>query len=302
MISKRSLTCVVLALCFATVSCAHTASPSGGTPATAATPSETTQLRDTHERLNGLLWVQTSAEYRVRAAATYRDAWDHVRGLLDDIKAGKSVPSAMIEQSGQNVNNLPLAVVVDLDETVFDNSPMSGKLVKTRTGYATSTWDDWVALEQADFIVGADEFINNSRGAGLEVFFVTNRTESEEAHTIVDLKPIVVTDDQILASKETGTGEAKPWESEKGPRRTYLAKTHWVIAMVGDDLADFIPGIRKMSPADRVTEAMKHVHFLNRQWFLLPNPLYGSWETVLYNQADPDDKQLKDKISKVKSY
>lgn len=301
MIPTRLLTgLLVLTTCLGTLSCAHATSPAV-TPTTVPPPT-TTQLRDTHERLNGLLWVQTSAEYHVLAAATYRDAWQRVQNLLDQAKAGKALPSAMIEQPGQNSNKLPLAVIVDIDETVFDNSPMSGKLVTQRMGYATNVWDDWVALEQADFIVGAEQFITNARGAGLEVFFVTNRTEVEEAHTIDDLKPLVVTDEQILASKEIGTGETVPWESEKGPRRAYLARTHWVIAMVGDDLADFVPGIRKMKPADRVTEAMKHIDRLNSQWFLLPNPLYGSWETVLYNLADPDDKQLTDKISKVKSY
>ena len=298
---KPILSRLVVVACFVTVGCANN-SPLAEKSIEGVTAPSTVPLRDTHERLNALLWFQTSAEYRVLAAATYRDAWKNVQALVADAKAGKPVPSAMIEQPGQNTGNLPLAVVVDVDETVLDNSPMSGKLVTQRIGYDTKVWDEWVGLKQAGFIEGAEPFIRNARDAGLEVFFVTNRTKAEEANTLEDLKPFVVTDSQFLASKEIGAGETVPWESEKGPRRTYLAKTHWVIAMVGDDLADFVPGIRKMKAEDRVTEAMKHIGKLNRQWFLLPNPLYGSWETVLYNLTDPDEKQLLDKIGKVKSY
>ena len=72
--------------------------------------------------------------------------------------------------------------------------------------------------------------------------------------------------------------------------------------MIGDDLADFIPAIRTMPAADRVVEANKYLDRFNRQWFLLPNPIYGSWEAVLYNRQDPDDKQLVDKMSKVKTF
>jgi 5'-nucleotidase (lipoprotein e(P4) family) len=180
--------CLLLVICLVTSSCAHRTSPAVA-PVNVPPQGTTTQVRDTHERLNGLLWVQTSAEYHVLAAATYRDAWRRVHSLLDDAKAGKPLPSAMIEQPGQNTSNLPLAVVVDIDETVFDNSPMSGKLVTQRIGYTTTVWDNWVALEQAEFIVGAEQFIANARAAGLEVFFVTNRTESEEAHTIPTSDP-----------------------------------------------------------------------------------------------------------------
>ena len=300
MSTKRLLSCLVIVICFGTLGCVNRFS-STAKPTTDSAPTST-PLRDTHERLNGILWVQTSAEYRVLAEATYRDAWQRVETLLDDAKAGRALLSAMIEQPGQNTNNLPLAVVVDIDETILDNSPMSGRLVIERRGYDSKVWDTWVRLEQAGFIDGAEHFIRNVRDAGVEVFFVTNRTIDEEAHTIEDLKPLVVTGDQILSSKEVGVGETKPWESEKGPRRAYLARNHWVIAMVGDDLADFVPGIRRMKPEDRVTEAMKHIGMLNRQWFLIPNPLYGSWETVLYNLADSDDRQLTDKIGKVKSY
>lgn len=261
-----------------------------------------TSLRDTHERLNGLLWMQTSAEYRVLVNSTYRTAWSKVEKALADVKGGRLSRSAALEQRGWNVENLPLAVIIDIDETVLDNSPMSGELVTERKGYDPSIWSKWVSLRKAEFVGGAKEFIENARRANVEVFFVTNRTDSEEADTIEDLKPLDVTDDQILASKETGPGESAPWESEKSARRAFIARTHWIIAMVGDDLADFIPRIKSLPPGDRITESDKYADRFNNEWFLLPNPLYGSWESVLYDRNGSDEQQLKEKIQKVIHY
>ena len=72
--------------------------------------------------------------------------------------------------------------------------------------------------------------------------------------------------------------------------------------MVGDDLADFIPNIKVMPHDERVIEARKYQERFGDQWFLLPNPVYGSWEAVLYDRKDPDKKQLEDKIKNVKSF
>ncbi len=260
------------------------------------------QGRDTHERLNAILWVQTSAEYETICMQTYRQAWNQVENMLSQADSGFGVPSAAIEQPGFNTNNLPYAVIMDIDETVLDNSPMSGRLIESRSGYTAENWSKWVDKESADFIPGAEEFINKVRAANIELIFVTNRTENEEAHTIEDLEPIVVTDSQILAKDEKESSSSEPWPSEKSSRREHIAKKYWIIGMIGDDLADFIPNIKSLPPEQRIIEAGKYQQRLGSQWFLLPNPVYGSWETVLYKRNDSDQKQLQDKIKKIKSY
>lgn len=258
--------------------------------------------RDTHERLNATLWIQTSAEYNILADQTYRQAWKHIDDKLAKAKAGYGIPSAAIEQPGFNTNHLPYAVILDIDETILDNSPMSGKLIESRMGYTLENWNGWVEKEKADFIPGAEAFINQARSANVEVLFITNRTEKEEAHTISDLRPLVVNDEQVLAAEEKVDLAAQPWPSEKSSRREFAAKKYWIVAMVGDDLADFIPKIRTMPPDQRVSEARKYQEKFGDQWFLLPNPVYGSWESVLYNRNDPDKKQLEDKLKYVKPY
>ncbi len=260
------------------------------------------QERDTHEWLNGILWIQTSAEYKILAEQTYRQAWSQIEDKLSKVRAGYGVPSAALEQPGLNTNALPYAVVLDIDETVLDNSPMSGRLIETRAGYTTDNWNKWVEKEAAAFIPGAEAFVNKLRASNVEVIFITNRMKTEEAHTIIDLRPIVVTDDKILTSEEKPEPSGQPWPSEKSTRREYVATKYWIIGMVGDDLADFIPKIKTMPPDQRVVEASKYQDRFGDRWFLLPNPVYGSWETVLYNRSDNDKKQLEDKMKYIKSY
>src|SRR5688572_30348268 len=73
--------------------------------------------RDTHERLNGVLWMQTSAEYQALTATTYRQATKRVLELKKEVDARRNVPSAALEQPGANTRRLPPAVIVDVDET-----------------------------------------------------------------------------------------------------------------------------------------------------------------------------------------
>lgn len=258
--------------------------------------------RDTHERLNGVLWVQTSAEFKLLAATTFREAGSALRRIDADRQRGLTIPSAAEEQTEPFTPLKPLAIVVDIDETLLDNSPMSGRLVKERAPYTSENWSGWVEKSSATFLPGATDFIKTARSMGYAVFFVTNRTKAEEGATLKNLAALGATEQEILANEEIGPGQVTPWESEKQARREFIARTHWIVLMVGDDLADFIAGIRKMPAQARVDEAQKRASRFGSQWFLLPNPLYGSWESVLYDRTSPDAKQLQDKRDQVLAY
>ncbi len=257
--------------------------------------------RDTHERLNALLWMQTSAEYHVLASTAYREAGARLQSMVKAARAGKFPDSAALEQPGHNTSKLPLAVILDIDETVLDNSPESGRLVQQHAPYTPDVWSAWVAKESAAFVPGAEEFIKQARALGVAVYFVTNRTKDEEQHTINNLAAVGATADEILASKETAPGESAPWASEKKARREFVAKSHWIALLIGDDLGDFIPGIRSMPPDQRMEEAQKYATRFGDQWFLLPNPNYGSWESAL-STHDDDAGQLQDKFSHITGF
>jgi 5'-nucleotidase (lipoprotein e(P4) family) len=259
--------------------------------------------RDTHERLNGLLWMQTSAEYQALTAVTFRQATARVLELKKQVDARRNVASAAIEQPGDNTRKLPPAVIVDIDETLLDNSPMSGELIERRIGWDDKIWTDWVERRQAEYIRGAESFVEKVRAAGVDVYFVTNRKVSEQSCTIEDMMPIVVTDEQLLAAGETDSETGEVWENEKTKRRAAIARSHWILALVGDDLADFIPGVREgVTPEERSAAMERNLDRFGDRWFLLPNPVYGSWEFAIVDLRDKDGSQLGDKHRKLQRF
>ena len=262
----------------------------------------TPPLRDTHENLHAVLWMQTSAEYRILVDTTLREAGERVAELTGQANSGQSVASAAPEQPGINDKNLPLAVIVDLDETLLDNTSFNGELVLDRATYDPAKWSAWVAARKAEFMPGAEAFVGQVRAQGVTVLFVTNRDAADEANTLADLLPLEVEAEHLLLAGETGAGQAEPWTSEKSSRRGYLAERYWIIAMLGDDLGDFIPGIRALPPEQRVAASEPFLPRFGRQWFLLPNPVYGSWERNLSEREADDAEQLRQKMARVQGF
>jgi acid phosphatase len=70
-----------------------------------------------HDLLLANLWIQRAVEYKANALTVYALA----RLRLDEALADRSWTAAPGEQTG-DFQNLPPAVVLDVDETVLDNS------------------------------------------------------------------------------------------------------------------------------------------------------------------------------------
>ena len=157
-------------------------SPGAGTPA-AAEPACPCR-RDTHEQLQGTLWMQTAAEYQMLARTIYRAAGEAVAAALAD-----PAWTAATEQAS-DPSGLPPAVILDLDETVLDNSRFQGEQVLRRQPYERPLWTAWVEKEEAGLVPGAAELLASLRRQGIAVFFVTNRTLAEEPFTLRNLQKL----------------------------------------------------------------------------------------------------------------
>ena len=81
-------------------------------------------------------------------------------------------------------------------------------------------------------------------------------------------------------------GERSEWDSEKLPRRQAVARDFRIVLNVGDDLADFLPGVRRAAVAEREDARCAQSAYWGRRWFLLPNPMYGSWLVALGSDLD----------------
>lgn len=251
-------------------------------PALAADPVPQSDL------LNAELWMQRSVEYKANSLAVY--ALGKIQ--LDKALADKSWTAAT-EQTG-NYQDLPPAVVLDLDETAMDNSAYQAGLVTTNGEFSPKTWDAWVKAEKATAVPGAVEFTQYAESKGVKVFYVTNRNADQEEPTRRNAQalgfPMGGNVDTFLMSKE------KPdWGSAKGTRRAYIAKDYRIVLLFGDNFGDFSDAYNG-SEADRLKafEAAKE-HF-GRDWLMLANPGYGSFESAPFGhnfKLSADEKRAK---------
>jgi len=234
-----------------------------------------------HENLNAVLWVQSALEYEATTLQAFRLAQLQLDAALKDPGW-----TAALEQTGDS-SKLPPAVIVDVDETVLDNSYYQARMVRDGTEFSPRTWDLWVMEARATAIPGAREFTQYAAGRGVTVFYVTNRTENIEEATRRNLAeegfPVATDVDTVLTR-----GERPGWEvSAKGPRRAHVARDYRVLLLVGDDLGDFVTDASG-TPQERRQRTEPHEAWWGRRWIMLPNPTYGSWErAITANAPDP---------------
>jgi 5'-nucleotidase (lipoprotein e(P4) family) len=241
--------------------------------AVAATPGDTTGL----ESLHATLWMQAAPEYRAVAKQVYLMAEARIAAPTSD--------SAALEQSGvpaETLARLPTAVILDLDETVLDNTVFQARLLRDRAVYNADTWGAWVGAAEAEAVPGAREFIARARSLGHTVFYISNRDCATPAATATDKCPAkTATSANLVAlgidpaadpDRMLLRGERPEWNnSNKSSRRAFIAANYRVVALVGDDLGDFVDP--RVYAGDRARLEPR----FGVTWFQLPNPIYGSW-------------------------
>jgi len=227
-----------------------------------------------HDGLDAALWVQTSDEYRGLVEQAYALASIRLEEGLADPEW-----TACLEQDGEYAA-LPPAVILDLDETVLDNSAYQAWLVVEDTAYDSDSWEAWCHTEQAELLPGAKAFIEHAESRGVTVFYETNPSASVEESTRSNLARLGV-DMQGEEDRLLTKGEREGWGSNKVPRRELITRDYRVLLSIGDNLGDFVDGYRD-TPAARRQVYEAHAERWGMQWIVLPNPNYGSWMDALH--------------------
>ena len=78
------------------------------------------------------------------------------------------------------------------------------------------------------------------------------------------------------------TRKQPDWGSAKGTRRAWVAKSYRVLLNLGDNFGDFVDEYRG-SEAERLKVMDEHRDRWGREWIMLPNPSYGSFESAPFN-------------------
>ena len=202
--------------------------------------------------LNPTLWMQTAAEYRGSAVQTYAAA----RRALDVALAKPS--------------SLPPAVILDLDETVLDNSRYAARMIAQGKPFSFgSDWSAWVSESASDAIPGARDFLVYAQSRGVTPVYITNRTADMEAATRANLEKL-----GLPLAADTLLLRAQGGPTDKSARRAAVAARYDVLLFFGDDVNDFTP----RAALDESSAPW------GTRWFVLPNAIYGSWKT-----GDPCD-------------
>lgn len=241
--------------------------------------------------LDATLFMQTSAEYR---ASCYQ-AYNLASTRLDELVKARM---------GLRTN--PSAVVMDLDETVFDNSRFQVMLLQNGLAWNKDLWAEWEGKHAGDVtaIAGAKEFIDTATKLGVEVFYVSNRNEEfgKQAKKALAELGIPLRDDDHLQLMDPND----PGGSDKTKRFNQVRSQYDVLLYVGDNLKDFdedlgFGDIKKVPDGeldDRITARKAKVdggqvggkavrERFGSDWIILPNPTYGEWKAPLgRGQAD----------------
>ncbi|HAH58309.1 MAG TPA: 5'-nucleotidase, lipoprotein e(P4) family [Bacteroidales bacterium] len=237
------------------------------------------KLRNEHMVL-ATLYHQRAAEYR---ALCYQ-AFNIGKLMLD-----KDLADAEIEKHR--------IVVLDVDETVLDNSPFQAKSILESTSYPTY-WIEWCELATAAPLPGAIDFLNYARKNGVSVFYVTNRNEALKEVTIKNLKEAGFphADEEHVIMR---TAEA----SKEGRRQVLLKKYH-ISLFFGDNLNDFAETFEGKSSSNRFQAVDDNKENFGKRFIVLPNAMYGDWEMALYgyNGGQPDSVLFDIRRKNLKSF
>ncbi len=208
-------------------------------------------------KMYAAFFQQHAAEYR---ALCYQ-AFNFARIKVDQLK-----PS-----------NRRLAIITDVDETLLDNAPYAVHQTISGIDHTNVEWVKWTGMAQCDTIPGAVSFLKYAAGKGIEVFYLTNRTEEEKQGTLANLAKFGFpnVDEQHLLLKRGESKEA---------RRIQVQSTHEVVLMMGDNLSDFTNLFDKQTTDKRRANTDKVSDLFGNRFIVLPNTTYGDWESAIFRQ------------------
>ncbi|MEW9676816.1 5'-nucleotidase, lipoprotein e(P4) family [Lentibacillus sp. L22] len=219
-----------------------------------ATPDDK-KLQD--QNMTSIAWYQTAGE----AEALYHQAYNIGKEKLD---------TNLEEGTNQNP-----AIVLDVDETVLDGGPYNATMTKTG---GQASLDEWQESAKAEAVPGALEFLNYADDRGVEIYYVTGRSDRLQDATVENLEKIgapQVDNDHVLLTKEGETG--------KQDRFDKIDENHDILLFFGDNLSDFTGFPKDQELAARNQQVDEEQDAFGDSFIVFPNPMYGDWESALYD-------------------
>jgi 5'-nucleotidase (lipoprotein e(P4) family) len=210
-------------------------------------------------KLFGSVFQQKAAEYKALCFQAY------------------NIARLRLDQHEQSTGGKPKAIITDIDETVLDNSPYAVHQALQGKDYETDSWNEWTSHGMADTVPGAPAFLKYAASKGVYVFYINNRDERERAGTLQNLLKYNLpnADNEHLILRQT--------VSSKEERRQKVMADYEPILLIGDNLSDFDALFDKKTATVRDENTNRAAAEFGNRFIVLPNPVYGDWESALYN-------------------
>ena len=196
---------------------------------------------------NDIRWITNSSEYKILCEQTYKNAWDNLSEVL------------------KNANSQS-AIIMDLDETILDNSDYQVGLTEKNESYKPESWFVWVNQEEAKLVPGAKAFIDSVRTTKTRLIFLSNRMAKNELPTINNMKQLSIYEEDdifLLRIDKPDKKHIRRGEVIDGTGRIKDIGPLTVLAYFGDARHDF------PDPDD--------YYSFGKNMFMFPNPMYGKW-------------------------
>ncbi|BDU51385.1 HAD family acid phosphatase [Haliovirga abyssi] len=205
-----------------------------------------------------LLWMQDGAEYKSLVHQAFNIAEKRVR------------EDKMIKK-----------VFVRVDEVLLDNTPYFAWLLKSNEKDTIENRNRWYSSLDAEAVDGAVEFINYLNKNNVEVKLITSRDRNVYDVTIRNMNKAgfkALTLNNLISESDFDS---------------YVKNGGKYTAIVTNDLNDFSSKIDGKNYRERKAFADNQKNDFGKKWVIIPNVLYGDFETSLSKGYDNLDNNKK---------
>ena len=216
-----------------------------------------------------VLYQQTAAEYRALCYQAFNVAEAQLDLRLKETHGMKAY-----------------SVVVDIDETMLDNSPYEARCIIDNFAYPEG-WDEWMKEASARAVPGALDFLRYAQSRGVQVFYVSNRKEVYFNETLLNLQKLgfpFAQGDHLFLKRD---------ESSKKERRRRIEEKTDVVMLIGDNLIDFSEVFESNNIDSRFAATDRFRDKFGTQFIVLPNAMYGDWLKAVYSSDPSADPGIK---------
>lgn len=251
------------------------------------------QDKDKQEKVVRLTNAQLRARENTMATLWYQQSEEAKALYLQGYQVAKQRLDTLLSQA----TDKPYSIVLDIDETVLDNSPYQAKNIKEGTGFTPDSWDKWVQKKSAKAVAGAKDFLQYANDKGVQIYYVSDRTTKQVEPTMENLEKegIPVQGKDHFLFLEEGV------KSKEG-RRQKVQETTNLVLLFGDNLLDFAEFSKTSHEDRRKLLDQLHAEF-GSKFIIFPNPMYGSWESSVYNGQKLDSEgQIKARDKALEAY